>query len=224
MMFSRSKRKELKAPAGKFAQTLLFLSCWDNSIYMYDMNYNRCIHRMEEAHDDAISRLALIKIPQSRSFLLISASWDSSVKIWLTSPIAARSSLRRSIEQQFKLQFLSELSHDSAVVDFCLTRTYLATICDDGDVVLWRINSATSGAASASNSGHQLNVDPNSSTYNIIEKSQLSHEIDKMHWPKKTISVESILLNSLLKVAVRTRKIWETRMRRTRTTRSGSTG
>lgn len=146
----------------KFSQTLLFLSCWDNSIYIYDMNYNRCIHHAADSHDDAISRLALIKIPESRSFLLITASWDSSVKIWLTSPIMSPRSLKRNaggggssgggnLEQQLKLQFLNELSHDSAVVSFCVTRTHLATICDDGDVFLWRLNTNKSSPNSDDN-------------------------------------------------------------------------
>lgn len=142
----------------KFTQTLLFLSCWDNSIYVYDMNYNRCIHHVSDSHDDAISRLALIKIPSSRSFLLISSSWDSSIKIWLTSAISPRSLKRgTTVDQQLKLQFLNELSHDSAVLDFCLTRTHLASICDDGDVLLWQLNTATVDSAARDDSDDESN-------------------------------------------------------------------
>lgn len=160
----------------KFTQTLLFLSCWDNSIYVYDMNYNRCIHHVADSHDDAISRLALIKIPSSRSFLLITASWDSSIKIWLTSPISPRSLKRgTTVDQQLKLQFLNELMHDSAVLDFCLTRSHLASICDDGDVLLWRLNtSAALTSATADCSDVASSSEETDDEYDVDQRLRLS--------------------------------------------------
>ena len=48
-----------------FCRTLLFLSCWDNAMYIYDMNYNRCIFNLPNAHDDAISRSRILNIEKN---------------------------------------------------------------------------------------------------------------------------------------------------------------
>lgn len=106
--------------------TLLFLSCWDNSVYTYDLNYNRCVYSMNDAHDDALSRIKLIQT--GKSLIVLTSSWDSLIKVWKTGV------------DSIKLQFLNELSHDSSVVDFDLTETYLSSICDDGNLYLWKMN------------------------------------------------------------------------------------
>lgn len=108
---------------------LLFLSCWDNSVYIYDMNFNRCIHTLSDLHDDAISRVSILreKSNTSSSYLLTS-SWDSMIKLWCMN------------NRTFKLKFLSEIYHDSACIDFSLSSSYLATICKDGSLHLLNID------------------------------------------------------------------------------------
>lgn len=129
----------------RYVQTLLFLSCWDNAIYIYDMNYNRCISSLNDAHDDALSRVKLAKLPHTESLLVLSSSWDSSVKVWLSSPIVGSRTnpKHRHHQRPVKLQFQSELTHDSSVLDFQLTKTYLASLCDDGNVHVWKLNKSS---------------------------------------------------------------------------------
>ncbi len=68
-----------------FRRTLLFLSSWDNSMYIYDMNYNRCVHTVGNMHEDALSKVRLTnKKPFTRkpNSLIFTSSWDSLIKVW----------------------------------------------------------------------------------------------------------------------------------------------
>ncbi|XP_053694361.1 protein FAN-like isoform X2 [Sabethes cyaneus] len=55
----------------------MILGCWDNSIIIYNLDYGR-ISQVIPAHDDAVSCLSSV----NGSDLLVSGSWDCSVKIW----------------------------------------------------------------------------------------------------------------------------------------------
>ncbi|XP_055630908.1 protein FAN-like isoform X2 [Toxorhynchites rutilus septentrionalis] len=55
----------------------VILSCWDNSLIIYNLDYGK-ITQAIPAHDDAVSCLSRVK----ESGLLVSGSWDCSVKIW----------------------------------------------------------------------------------------------------------------------------------------------
>ena len=122
-------------------RTLLFLSCWDNGMYIYDMNYNRCIFSLCNAHDDAVSRVRVIQLSSSgrlKHFKLVATSgWDSLIKIWLLPLRSAKMSGHGNGNQTIKTKFLCELAHDASIVDFELSESYLASICDDGNLCLW---------------------------------------------------------------------------------------
>lgn len=207
---SKVTRNRFNSTAGQtqYSRTLLFLSCWDNSIYVYDMNYNRCIHSLNSSHDDAVTRIRtkLIKrrinpkrttragssgaAPRSSNysvaFYLITASWDSLIKLWrlptsnvkyqatsnrrlsvgspATTPTGHSMSNRLSGMSDYfrssshhashhvqhpslnllnsdsiRLQFSNELCHDSAIYDFQLSKSYLASLCKDGSLYLWKL-------------------------------------------------------------------------------------
>ncbi|XP_055603286.1 protein FAN-like [Uranotaenia lowii] len=55
----------------------VILGCWDNSITIYNLDYGK-ISQVIAAHDDAVSCLSSVK----GTDLLVSGSWDCSVKIW----------------------------------------------------------------------------------------------------------------------------------------------
>ncbi|CAF0903476.1 unnamed protein product [Brachionus calyciflorus] len=141
--------------SSSYKSLLLFLSCWDNSVYVYDMNYNRCVYSLEDAHDDAISRIRLVQTSSSNIYILTS-SWDSLIKIWR---------LNENFTNSIKLQFVSELSHDSSIVTFDINDSYLASVCDDGSLHLYKINTI------------QDTSSKNDSDY--LTKVKLDNELDK---------------------------------------------
>ena len=111
-------------------------------MYIYDMNYNRCIHTLSNSHDDAISRVRLMSLRKRKNnksnTILLTSSWDSSIKIWSSPSLTNKQS--HDSREFIRTEYLSELGHDSAVVDFQLSRSYLASICDDGSLYLWKLN------------------------------------------------------------------------------------
>ena len=80
------------------------------------------------AHDDAVSRLRLQK--RADFIWLITSSWDSLIKVWR---------LPRVLEDPLRgAEFITELYHDSAVIDFQVGNHFLASICEDGNLYLWK--------------------------------------------------------------------------------------
>jgi factor associated with neutral sphingomyelinase activation len=127
-----NSNSEINSKNDSFFRTLLFLSCWDNSMYIYDMNYNRCIHTLSQSHDDALSRVRLVN---NRRFILTS-SWDSSIKVWTTPSFKSTNTTQDCL----RIEYLTELAHDSAVVDFYTVKDYLASLCQDGNLYLWKMS------------------------------------------------------------------------------------
>jgi factor associated with neutral sphingomyelinase activation len=60
-------------------QKFVAIGSWDNNIYLYSNDYGRVITTVP-AHDDTVSCLTL------RDNLLVSGSWDTSMKVWSISP------------------------------------------------------------------------------------------------------------------------------------------
>lgn len=57
--------------------TSVYLSCWDNHIYSYSIDYGRVTQKFR-AHDEAVTCMKYEKSCK----MLVSGSWDSSVKVW----------------------------------------------------------------------------------------------------------------------------------------------
>lgn len=146
--------------ANQFCRTLLFLSCWDNGMYIYDMNYNRCVFSLENAHDDAVSRVRVLgaqpesstkdlnMIQSERYKIILTSSWDSLIKIWIL-PLKQQQqdSQKNSLQSDsmmytdsIKAKFLYELAFESSVVDFQVGKSFLASICDDGNLYIWKFD------------------------------------------------------------------------------------
>jgi hypothetical protein len=176
--YDDEKKIERSLSTDSFYKTLLFLSCWDNSMYIYDMNYNRCIHALSNSHDDAISRVRIINFHQeekatskksSAHTLIVTSSWDSSIKIWRSPSLVNKQSNEN--RDFIRTEYLSELGHDSAVVDFQLSRSYLASICEDGNLYLWKNNAKPSDSVSSNseaNNGDSEDDDTSSNFESIF--------------------------------------------------------
>ena len=113
-----------------YSSFLLFFSCWNNSFYIYDMNYNRCIFSFENAHDDAISKIRLIQTSSS-NFYLLTSSWDSTIKIW---------KLNENFMSNIKINYITEISHDSSILTFEINEYFLGIICFDGTLYIYKLN------------------------------------------------------------------------------------
>ncbi|XP_029955149.1 protein FAN [Salarias fasciatus] len=101
-------------------------SSWDNNVYFYSVPFGRRQDTLM-GHDDAVSELCWF------DERLYTASWDSTVKVWLC-PSSQLSSHKRC---QFEL--LAELEHDAGVNTVALNPagTLLASGCKDGTVSIW---------------------------------------------------------------------------------------
>ena len=179
--YDDEKRLKRSLSTDSYYKTLLFLSCWDNSMYIYDMNYNRCIHTLSNSHDDAISRVRIMNFKQdeksttkkssslSAYTLIVTSSWDSSIKIWRSPSLTNKQSNEN--RDFIRTEYLSELGHDSAVIDFQLSRNYLASICEDGNLYLWTINTKSTdnlSSKSGSNNGDSEEDETSSSNFESI--------------------------------------------------------
>lgn len=122
-------------------RTILFLSCWDNTTYLYDMNYNRCFYNFNNLHEDAVSRVRLFNTKSINSMFVLTSSWDSIIKLnHLTLKNPKSTDFFLPNNDSIKVKLMSELAHDSSVTDFCTSKKYLASICDDGNVYIWKLN------------------------------------------------------------------------------------
>jgi factor associated with neutral sphingomyelinase activation len=84
-LYSISEKKQLRSiTIGELSlsscqltpdEKTIIIGSWDNNIYIYSINYGRIIDTIE-AHDDAVSCLCF------KQDILISGSWDATVKIW----------------------------------------------------------------------------------------------------------------------------------------------
>ncbi|CAH1778819.1 unnamed protein product, partial [Owenia fusiformis] len=97
---------------------------WDNNIYFYSIDYGRILDTVY-AHDDAISALKL------SDNTLISASWDSTVKLWNLT----------GAKSGGQADPVDELDHEAGVT--CIDINGGATLCvsgtKDGTIYIWDI-------------------------------------------------------------------------------------
>lgn len=112
--------------------TIFATSCWDNNVYIYDLNYSRCIYELNGAHDDAVSCIRLYECEKQSAVFVFTSSWDSLVKLWRFSWNLDTNSTR------FHLVY--ELGHDASVLGIEVSQNYLASICDDGNMYVWTLD------------------------------------------------------------------------------------
>ncbi|CAH3169012.1 unnamed protein product [Porites evermanni] len=98
----------------------IIVGSWDNKIYIYSVEYGRVVDT-KSGHDDAISCLCW------NDGILVTASWDSTVKVWKFFP-----------EPEGKKPFPPEILVNS--VDLDPTNTLVVTGTMDGTVMLWNID------------------------------------------------------------------------------------
>ncbi|PFX23712.1 protein FAN-like isoform X2 [Stylophora pistillata] len=106
----------------------IIVGSWDNKIYIYSVEYGRVVDT-KAGHDDAISCLCW------NDGILVTASWDSTVKVWKFFP-------EPDGKKPSPPEILAELEHDTEVnsVDLDPTNTLVVTGTMDGTVMLWNID------------------------------------------------------------------------------------
>ncbi|XP_028392732.1 protein FAN-like isoform X2 [Dendronephthya gigantea] len=106
----------------------IVVGSWDNNIYIYSVEYGRVTDTVR-GHDDAISCLCW------NDGILVTASWDSTVKVWKFVPECGG-------KKASSPELLTELDHDTEVnsVDLHPTNTLVVTGTTDGHVLLWNID------------------------------------------------------------------------------------
>ncbi|XP_067052011.1 protein FAN-like isoform X3 [Acropora muricata] len=106
----------------------IIVGSWDNKIYIYSVEYGRVVDT-KSGHDDAISCLSW------NDGILVTASWDSTVKVWKFFP-------EPDGRKPSPPEILAELEHDTEVnsVDLDPTNTLVVTGTMDGSVMLWNID------------------------------------------------------------------------------------
>ncbi|KJE90664.1 neutral sphingomyelinase activation associated factor, variant 1 [Capsaspora owczarzaki ATCC 30864] len=109
----------------------VIVGSWDNNLYYYSIEFGR-ITESWNGHDDAISCLAL------GSRILITASWDSTVKLWNAGNIA--SGRRGSIGSSLLCEFVD---HDTEVKCVAISPDERVAISGaaDGTVIIWDLES-----------------------------------------------------------------------------------
>ncbi|KAI6657447.1 Protein FAN [Oopsacas minuta] len=103
----------------------IVVGSWDNSIYFYSVEYADVLHCMP-AHDSSVTCLAW------SSNILVTGSWDTSVKIWDYTPTKGAGPINTP-------QIRGDLDHDCELtsVDIDSTGALLVSGCADGSVCLW---------------------------------------------------------------------------------------
>ncbi len=174
--------------------TLVLVSSWDNSIYIYDINYSRCIYTHSNAHDDALSRISVFSKTalvtskkagsEEYSYFVLTSSWDSLIKIWRliinisisNNENIGTSSITTHIDS-IRMQFYSELCHDTSIINFKISPKYLylASLCDDSSLLVWKFTQHD-------NTQHEFHLPVNyytfaSNLYGQITDCQLIDEI-----------------------------------------------
>uniref|UniRef100_A0A673L0D4 Protein FAN-like n=1 Tax=Sinocyclocheilus rhinocerous TaxID=307959 RepID=A0A673L0D4_9TELE len=104
---------------------IVVCSSWDNNVYFYSVAYGRRQDTLM-GHDDAVSHICW------RDDKLYTASWDSTVKVFLISP---------ANNKRTRFDLLAEFEHEAGVntLDLSPAGTLLATGTKEGTLTLWDI-------------------------------------------------------------------------------------
>jgi factor associated with neutral sphingomyelinase activation len=92
-------------------QKCVVIGSWDNKIYFYSIDYGRVVDS-HYAHDDAISCMALC------DDVLVSGSWDSTVKVWKCRPAGLEKvPLAAFVENEAEVKCV-DINRDASLVVF----------------------------------------------------------------------------------------------------------
>ncbi|XP_013421222.1 protein FAN [Lingula anatina] len=108
----------------------IIVGCWDNNIYLYSVEYGRVVGTAL-AHDDAVSAI------QWQNDTLLSASWDSTVKVWHC-PLQTQNAGSSNPE------LMGELDHDSGVSCLHCNPVDVSTVVcgtQEGGLFIWDTSS-----------------------------------------------------------------------------------
>ncbi|XP_070575197.1 protein FAN-like isoform X2 [Ptychodera flava] len=103
----------------------ILVSCWDNNVYLYSIEYGRAVDTIM-AHDDAVSSIWW------DNDILVTASWDSTIKMWNYSP-------SNGGKRTLPTEVIAELDHETGVSCLCVSNdgTMILSGTKEGQVYLW---------------------------------------------------------------------------------------
>ncbi|ELT88952.1 hypothetical protein CAPTEDRAFT_180999 [Capitella teleta] len=118
-----------------FDGRILIACCYDNSIYLYDMDYGKITQHVL-AHDDAVSCIHL------SSDLVATGSWDSTVKVWKLE-LGRSSDVGGTPPKRIncKLNAMWDFEHDASVTSVCISEKKKRLVTGDqaGTVSIWSL-------------------------------------------------------------------------------------
>lgn len=113
---------------------------FDNSIVVYDVQFGRVLDKLV-AHEDAVSCIGFFGGDDDDDSVLVTGSWDCTVRVWRKLPVSARE--WKKIRPATALA--AELDHETQVV--CLTVSgdgkFLVTGCEDGRMFVWHLDTCS---------------------------------------------------------------------------------
>nr|CAD7423482.1 unnamed protein product [Timema monikensis] len=108
----------------------LIVGCWNNSIILYNLEFGRIVDSIR-AHEDAVSCLCWTNSTQ----MLVSGSWDCSIRIWQGMAEGKRIKPATAL--------VAQLDHDAHITCLDITRDgeLLVSGTQEGDLFLWYMES-----------------------------------------------------------------------------------
>eukprot|EP00698_Gefionella_okellyi_P007557 TRINITY_DN1854_c0_g1_i1.p1 TRINITY_DN1854_c0_g1~~TRINITY_DN1854_c0_g1_i1.p1 ORF type:complete len:924 (+),score=194.54 TRINITY_DN1854_c0_g1_i1:40-2772(+) len=123
--------------------SLAVVGSWDNNVYLYSFQYGRVMDTLT-AHDDAVSAVVM------RDDSLLTASWDSSVKLW-----------RATTGSKLRHPPVAELlEHDGEVKCLDMTANGQTAVsgASDGTMIVWDLRAKRSARTLRHHTGPVMSV------------------------------------------------------------------
>eukprot|EP00795_Rhopilema_esculentum_P001333 gene1333-15731_t len=110
---------------------LVLVGSWDNNLYVYSVDFGRAIFE-SNIHNDAVSSMCW------KNNILVTASWDSTVKVWFFDP-------KQFSKKRGPPELQGELDHDTEVTAVDLhvdgDEKLIVSGTKDGHIFLWNLDS-----------------------------------------------------------------------------------
>ncbi|XP_059474007.1 protein FAN-like isoform X2 [Neocloeon triangulifer] len=104
--------------------TTVLAGSWDNNLHSYEVEFGRRVELLA-AHEDAVTCL------QWRPGLLVSGSWDCSVRLWRVEDATLGKHPIRGPQA-----YVAELPHENKINSICVQRDFVLS-GSSGEVILW---------------------------------------------------------------------------------------